>query len=77
MGSIQRRRGPNIVGFFGFLQPIADGLKLFFKELIFPSNSNLIVFYFAPVFTFFCSILLWIVIPFSAASDAREIASSS
>lgn len=64
MASIQRRRGPNIVGFFGFLQPIADGLKLFIKEIILPSNSNLFIFLFAPVFTFFCSIILWVVIPF-------------
>lgn len=64
MGSIQRRRGPNIVGFFGFLQPIADGLKLFLKEIIIPSNSNIFIFLFAPVFTFFCSILVWFVIPF-------------
>ena len=64
MASIQRRRGPNIVGIFGFLQPIADGLKLFIKEIIFPSNSNLFIFLFAPVFTFFCSLMLWVVIPF-------------
>lgn len=64
MASIQRRRGPNVVGIFGFLQPIADGLKLFIKEIILPSNSNLFIFLFAPVFTFFCSLMLWIVIPF-------------
>lgn len=64
MASIQRRRGPNIIGMFGFLQPIADGLKLFIKEIILPSNSNLFIFLFAPVFTFFCSIMLWVVIPF-------------
>lgn len=64
MSSMQRRRGPNVAGFFGFLQPIADGLKLFLKEIILPSNSNLFIFLFAPVFTFTCSILLWIVIPF-------------
>jgi NADH-quinone oxidoreductase subunit H len=40
MGSIQRRRGPNVIGFLGLLQPLADGLKLFVKETIFPSNSN-------------------------------------
>jgi NADH-quinone oxidoreductase subunit H len=65
MGSIQRRRGPNVVGLLGFLQPIADGLKLFLKELVFPSQSNILVFFLAPIFTFFCSLLLWFVIPFS------------
>jgi NADH-quinone oxidoreductase subunit H len=64
MGSVQRRRGPNIAGFFGFLQPIADGLKLFLKELIVPTNANIFIFFLAPVFTLFSSILLWLVIPF-------------
>ena len=41
MGAIQRRRGSNVVGFIGLLQALADGLKLFVKETILPSNSNL------------------------------------
>ena len=44
MGSIQRRRGPNVIGFLGLLQPLADGLKLFAKETILPSNSSIIIF---------------------------------
>jgi NADH-quinone oxidoreductase subunit H len=65
MGSVQRRRGPNVAGLFGFLQPIADGLKLFLKEIIIPTNSNVFLFLIAPVFTLFSSILLWLVIPFN------------
>lgn len=65
MGSVQRRRGPNVVGFFGYLQPIADGLKLFLKEIIIPTNSNVFLYLMAPVFTLFSSILLWLVIPFN------------
>ena len=44
MGSIQRRRGPNVIGFLGLLQPLADGLKLFAKETILPSNSKYYLF---------------------------------
>ena len=52
MGSIHRRKGPNVIGFLGLLQPLADGLKLFVKETIFPSNSNIYLFILAPILTF-------------------------
>ena len=44
MGAIQRRRGPNVIGVFGLLQPLADGLKLLVKETILPSNANKFLF---------------------------------
>lgn len=65
MGSIQRRRGPNVIGFVGLLQPLADGLKLFVKETILPSNSNVYVFLLAPILTFVLSLIGWAVIPLS------------
>ena len=65
MGIIQRRKGPNVIGFLGLLQPLADGLKLFAKETIFPSNSNIIVFLIAPMLTFILSLIGWAVLPLS------------
>ena len=65
MGSIQRRRGPNVIGFLGLLQPLADGLKLFVKETILPSNSNIFLFILAPLLTFILSLIGWAVIPLS------------
>src|SRR5690349_16031919 len=65
MGSVQRRRGPAVAGILGFIQPIADGLKLFLKEIIIPTSSSTFLFLLAPVFTLFSSIMLWLVIPFN------------
>lgn len=65
MGSVQRRKGPNVVGFWGLLQPLADGIKLVFKEPIVPRKANYFLFVFAPILTFALSLLLWTVVPFS------------
>lgn len=57
MASIQRRKGPNVLGFWGSLQPLGDGLKLFLKENIIPYKANKFLFLLAPVWTFGLSII--------------------
>jgi len=63
LAALQRRQGPNIVGFYGILQPLADGLKLLLKESILPKSSNTLIFIFSPIFTFGLALASWIVIP--------------
>ena len=62
-GAIHLRKGPNVVGPLGLLQPLADGLKLLLKETIIPSQANKFLFFLAPSITFVIAIIAWAVIP--------------
>ena len=71
--AMQKRRGPNIVGFLGILQPLADGLKLLLKETIIPTKANILIFFIAPIITFGLSLVGWAVIPFDNGSVLSDL----
>ena len=73
LGAIQRRRGPNVVGVFGILQPLSDGFKLLVKETVLPSSSNKLIFIISPVVTFLISLMGWAVIPYDKYSFLAEL----
>ncbi len=64
LGAVQRRRGPNVVGAYGLLQPLSDGFKLFVKEGVMPSNADLGLFIISPIIFFVVSLIGWSVIPY-------------
>jgi NADH-quinone oxidoreductase subunit H len=73
LGAIQRRRGPNVIGVYGLLQPLADGFKLLVKETVLPSNANRLLFILSPILTFVISLVGWAVIPYDKFSVLAEM----
>jgi len=73
IAAMQLRKGPSVVGPFGLLQPLADGLKVMSKEFIFPENANKILFILAPIITFTLAMIGWAVIPFDTGMVLANI----
>ena len=73
IAAMQRRFGPNVVGYAGLLQAIADGVKLLTKQTVIPTKSNRKLFLFAPVYSFALSLAAWAVIPFDYGVVVADI----
>nr|YP_009351403.1 NADH dehydrogenase subunit 1 [Inquilinitermes inquilinus]AQP29478.1 NADH dehydrogenase subunit 1 [Inquilinitermes inquilinus] len=73
LGYVHIRKGPNSVGFVGILQPFGDAISLFTSEQYFPLVSNYLIYYFSPIFGFFLSLLIWLLVPYLSGFISFEL----
>nr|AQP29209.1 NADH dehydrogenase subunit 1 [Cyrilliotermes angulariceps] len=73
LGYIHIRKGPNSVGFAGVFQPFSDAISLFTSEQYFPLVSNYLIYYFSPIFGFFLSLLVWLLVPYMSGFISFEL----
>jgi len=73
IGYSQTRKGPNVVGIYGILQPLADGVKLFSKEMVIPNHVSIFLYFFSPILALTLGLVVWGLMPLNFNSVMSDV----